>query len=89
VTIRTTTISRSTALSSPPPLVFAVVNSPETAPLIDPACHEWRADIRPIAVGRPLIAIATHLFQQAFAAQAEALADYLDERSPHEPMPQL
>jgi Polyketide cyclase / dehydrase and lipid transport len=160
MTVRTTTIDRSTALPSPRTLVFAVVNSPETAPLIDPACHEWRADIRPIAVGtrfsirgrlgrlpirgtsevtvwnppcfaefrsvaptwpvrmtaqhrfeeregggtdytwsisfhemnmvaRPLVAIATRLFQQAFAAQAEALADYLDERSPDEPMPQL
>jgi len=160
MTVRTTTIDRTTALSSPPPLVFAVVNSPETAPLIDPACSEWRADVRPIGVGtrfsirgrlgpvpfratsevtewdppryaafrsvaptwpfrmtaqhrfeertddgtdytwsisfhemhiiaRPLVALSRRLFRQAFVAQAAALADYLDERSPDEPMPQL
>ena len=48
---RTTTISRTTTLTSPPATVFAVVNSPETAPLIDPAVREWRADSRPIGVG--------------------------------------
>lgn len=32
-------------------MVFAVVNSPETAPSIDPAVREWRADSRPIGVG--------------------------------------
>jgi len=48
---RTTTISRTTALSSRPSVVFSVVNSPETAPLIDPAVRQWRADHRPIGVG--------------------------------------
>lgn len=32
-------------------MVFAVVNSPETAHLIDPAVREWSADTRPIGVG--------------------------------------
>ncbi len=32
-------------------MVFAVVNSPETAHLIDPAVREWSADSRPIGVG--------------------------------------
>ncbi len=49
--LRTTTIEQTTTLMSPPPLVFAVVMSPETAPLIDPAVREWRADSRPIGVG--------------------------------------
>ena len=40
-------------------------------------------------VARPLIAITTRLFQQAFVAQAEALAHHLDERSPDEPIPRL
>lgn len=48
---RTTTIDHTTTLTSPPELVFAVVMSPETAPLIDPAVREWRADSRPIGVG--------------------------------------
>lgn len=158
--LRTTTIERTTTLPSSPSLVFAVVNSPETAPLIDPAAREWRADVRPIGVGtrfsirgrlgavpirgmsevvtwdppslaeyrsvvptwpfrmtahhrfedhsdggtiytwaisfyevnvvaRPLIAVARRLFQRAFAAQADALAAYLDERVSDEPMPRL
>jgi len=48
---RVTTIDRTTALRAPPSLVFAVVNSPETAHLIDPAVREWSADTRPIGVG--------------------------------------
>lgn len=36
---------------SPPAMVFAVVNSPDTAPLIDPAVRMWKADARPIGVG--------------------------------------
>jgi hypothetical protein len=48
---RTTTIGRTTTLTSPPAIVFAAVNSPETAPLIDPAVREWRPDFRPIGVG--------------------------------------
>lgn len=48
---RTTTIDRSTILTTAPPMVFAVVNSPETARLIDPAVSEWSADSRPIVVG--------------------------------------
>jgi hypothetical protein len=34
---RTKTIDRTTALTAAPPMVFAVVNSPETAHFIDPA----------------------------------------------------
>ncbi len=49
--LRSRTIGHSTTLRSPPTVVFAVVNSPETAPLIDPACREWRADVRPIDIG--------------------------------------
>jgi len=49
--LRATTIDRTTTLTSGPELVFAVVMSPETAPLIDPAVREWRADSRPIGVG--------------------------------------
>ena len=48
---RTTTIDHATTLTSAPATVFAVVNSPETAPLIDPAVREWKADSRPIGVG--------------------------------------
>ena len=48
---RTTTIDRTTALAAAPPMAFAVVNSPETAHLIDPAVREWSADSRPIVVG--------------------------------------
>ena len=48
---RTRAISRTSLLSSPPELVFAVVNSPETAPLIDPAVRRWQPDRRPIGVG--------------------------------------
>lgn len=48
---RTSTIDRTTALASAPPLVFAVVHSPETAHLIDPAVREWSADTRPIGIG--------------------------------------
>lgn len=48
---RTTTIDHTTTLTSPPELVFAVVMSPETAPLIDPAVREWQANSRPIGVG--------------------------------------
>lgn len=47
----TTTVERTTVLTHPPTMVFAVVCSPETAPLIDPAVREWSADVRPIAVG--------------------------------------
>ena len=49
--LRTTTIEQTTTLMDPPSLVFAVVMSPEAAPLIDPAVREWRADSRPIGVG--------------------------------------
>lgn len=49
--LRTTTIDRTTILPHPPTLVFAVVNSPDTAPQIDPAVRIWRADTRPIGVG--------------------------------------
>lgn len=49
--LRTTTIEQTTTLTSPPSLVFAIVMSPEAAPLIDPAVREWRADSRPIGVG--------------------------------------
>lgn len=48
---RTTTIKRTTVMGSPPPMVFAVVNSPETAPMIDPAVRQWRPDSRPIGIG--------------------------------------
>ena len=48
---RTRTIDRRTTFASPPATVFAVVNSPETGPLIDPAVREWKADSRPISVG--------------------------------------
>jgi hypothetical protein len=48
---RRTTIERTTMLPSPPATVFAVVNSPETAALIDPAVREWRPNSRPIGVG--------------------------------------
>ncbi len=48
---RTTTIDRTTRLASPRATVFAVVCSPETAPLIDPAVRQWRPDSRPIGVG--------------------------------------
>jgi Polyketide cyclase / dehydrase and lipid transport len=157
---RTTTIDRTTTLTSPPATVFAVVNSPETAPMIDPAVREWSADSRPIGVGRrfairgrlgpvpirgtsevvtwdpptlaeyrsvaptwpfrmtaqhrfdahpdggtdytwsisfhevnviahPLIALAARLFEDALAAQAEALAIYLRSRSADDPPPRL
>lgn len=49
--LRTTTIEQTTRLARPAELVFAVVMSPETATLIDPAVREWRADSRPIDVG--------------------------------------
>jgi hypothetical protein len=49
--LRTTTIEQTTTLTSPSSLVFAIVMSPEAAPLIDPAVREWRADSRPIGVG--------------------------------------
>ena len=48
---RTRAINRTTVLPSPPEMVFAVVNSPETAPLIDPAVRRWQPDRRPIGVG--------------------------------------
>lgn len=48
---RSRTIERTTALPCAPEMAFAVVCSPETAPLIDPAVREWRADTRPIDVG--------------------------------------
>jgi ligand-binding SRPBCC domain-containing protein len=48
---RTTTIERTTAIASPPEMVFAVVNSPETAARIDPAVRVWSPDRRPIGVG--------------------------------------
>lgn len=49
--LRTMTIEQTTTLTSPPSMVFAIVMSPEAAPLIDPAVREWRADSRPIGVG--------------------------------------
>ena len=49
--LRSRTIARTTTLPSPPSVVFAAVNSPDTAALIDPAVREWRPDIRPIGVG--------------------------------------
>ncbi len=51
VVLRTTTIERTTAIASPPEMVFAVVNSPETAAKIDPAVRVWSPDRRPIGVG--------------------------------------
>ena len=48
---RSRTIDHSTALGSPPTVVFAVVMSPETARLIDPAVRVWQADVRPIDLG--------------------------------------
>ena len=48
---RTTTIERTTLLPRPPTVAFAVVMSPETAPLIDPAVRTWAPDVRPIGVG--------------------------------------
>ena len=157
---RTTTINRTTSLASPPEVVFAVVNSPETAPIIDPAVRAWQPDSRPIGVGtqfrirgrlggmpfrarseavswepptlsefrsvspswpyrmtahhrfderadggtdyswsivfieqhvvtRPLIAISKRLFERALSAQAVALARYLDDRRPDDPLPPL
>lgn len=157
---RTTTIDRTTVFTTAPPLVFAVVNSPETAHLIDPAVREWSADSRPIGVGtrftirgrlgfvpfrgasqvvvwdpptlsefrsvsptwpvrmtarhrfeerpdggtsytwsisfeeasfvaRPFVAILCRLFRRAFAAQAEALESYLDQRGADDPAPPL
>lgn len=160
MTRRTTTVERRTALPKPPATVFAVVNSPETAPLIDPAVREWRPDTRPIGVGtrfairgrvgpipirgtselvtwdpptfaefrsvaptwpfrmtarhrfeagdnggtdytwsvsfhevnviaRPLIALASRLFDDALSNQAKALSLYLDRLAEHEPPPRL
>jgi ligand-binding SRPBCC domain-containing protein len=48
---RSRTIDRSTTVGSPPAVVFAVVMSPETARLIDPAVRVWQADVRPIQLG--------------------------------------
>jgi hypothetical protein len=48
---RTTVVDRTTVIPSSPDVVFAAVNSPETAPLIDPAVREWRPDTEPIGVG--------------------------------------
>jgi len=48
---RTTTIERTTVLPRPPAIAFAVVMSPETAPLIDPAVRTWEPDARPIGIG--------------------------------------
>jgi hypothetical protein len=44
-------MQRTTILATGPATVFAVVNSPETAHLIDPAVRVWSADRRPIGVG--------------------------------------
>lgn len=70
---RTTTIERETALASPPALVFAVVMSPETAPLIDPAVREWRADSRPIGVGTRF-AIRGHLGRVPIRGTSEVVS---------------
>lgn len=48
---RTKVVDRTTVIPSPPDVVFAAVNSPETAPLIDPSVREWRPDTEPIGVG--------------------------------------
>jgi hypothetical protein len=85
-------------------MVFAVVNSPETAHLIDPAVREWSADTRPIGIGTcftirgrlgivPIrgksVAILSRLFRRAFAAQAGALGSYLNQRAADSPAPPL
>jgi hypothetical protein len=40
-------------------------------------------------VARPIIAILSRLFRRAFAAQAEALSSYLNQRDADDPMPPL
>jgi hypothetical protein len=48
---RTTVVERTTVLPAPPAAVFAAVNSPEIAPIIDPAVRRWEPDTDPIGVG--------------------------------------
>jgi len=51
ITERVTTVERTTRLPAPPAAGFAAVNTPETAPLIDPGVRVWQPDTDPIAVG--------------------------------------
>lgn len=48
---RSTTIERTTKLRASVADAFYAVNSPETAPLIDPRVRIWTPDIDPIGVG--------------------------------------
>jgi len=48
---RTTIVERTTVLPAPPAKAFAAVNSPEIAPVIDPAVRMWKPDSDPIGVG--------------------------------------
>jgi hypothetical protein len=157
---RVSTVECTTLLEGSPAMVFAVVNSPDTAHLIDPAVRRWEAQARPIGVGtrfairgrlgvvpirgqsevviwdppvlveyrsvtptwpfrmtarhsfvpgpsggtsytwsisfyevsgiaRPLVALATRLFDRALKAQAVALDRYLDGVPPDAPLPLL
>ena len=49
--VRTTIVERTTVLPAPPANAFAAVNSPEIAPVIDPAVRMWKPDSDPIGVG--------------------------------------
>lgn len=48
---RTTIVEKTTVLPAPPAEAFAAVNSPEIAPVIDPAVRMWKPDSDPIGVG--------------------------------------
>jgi Polyketide cyclase / dehydrase and lipid transport len=48
---RSITIERTTKLHASPHDAFVAVNSPETAPLIDPGVRSWIPDTHPIGVG--------------------------------------
>ena len=48
---RTRIVEKTTVLPAPPAEAFAAVNSPEIAPLIDPAVRMWKPDSDPIGVG--------------------------------------
>jgi hypothetical protein len=49
--VRTTTVEKTTILPAPPGEAFAAVNSPDVAPVIDPAVRMWKPDSEPIRVG--------------------------------------
>jgi hypothetical protein len=48
---RVTVVEHVTDLPCPPAVAFEAVNSPEIAPVIDPAVRVWRPDRSPIGVG--------------------------------------